>query len=33
MVFNYKDIGISIREGGFTFLKKDRGWDEKDENR
>lgn len=24
--FNYKDVGISLRNGGFYFRKRDRGW-------
>ena len=24
--FNYNDVGISLRNGGFYFRKKDRGW-------
>ena len=28
--FNYDDVGLSIREGGFYFLKDSRGWNETD---
>ena len=24
--FNYEDLGISIRKGGFFFRKSERGW-------
>ena len=24
--FNYEEVGISIRKGGFLFRKRDRGW-------
>jgi non-canonical poly(A) RNA polymerase PAPD5/7 len=30
-VFNYEDIGISIRKGGKYFQKSDRGWDSLDD--
>lgn len=30
---NYREVGISIREGGFYFQKKSRGWEERDERR
>jgi non-canonical poly(A) RNA polymerase PAPD5/7 len=29
--FNYEDIGISIRRGGFFFNKRMRGWEGYDE--
>ena len=29
--FNYEDVGISIREEGFYFTKKSRGWEGYDE--
>lgn len=30
-IFNYEEIGISIRKGGKYFLKSDRGWEGFDE--
>mmetsp|Transcript_41404 Transcript_41404/g.30438 ORF Transcript_41404/g.30438 Transcript_41404/m.30438 type:complete len:96 (-) Transcript_41404:126-413(-) len=29
--FNYEDVGISIRKGGFFFSKQTRGWEGFDE--
>ena len=29
--FNYEDVGISIRKGGFFFAKTKRGWEGFDE--